>query len=245
MKFRKAIYYLVYVPTLLLASVFVITIGQLMPMSARLSIGTLWNRLVSLSLLRTTTGIKVDSQGLENIPKGNFVAISNHQCEWETLHLCYLLNPVVSILKKELLRIPFFGWALWGSGHIGIDRKDSRGSIKRIEGLGRKRLAKGVNVLIFPEGTRVPLGEFRRFTRTAAKLAIEAKVPLLPIAHNAGNFWGPSGELNQGTIKLVVGKPIETEGRDPKNLTEEAEKWIRETAGLPTEKPKKEPKEGK
>lgn len=236
MKFRKSVYYLIYIPTLLLASVFVITIGQLMPMSVRLSIATLWNRLVSISLLRATTGIRVDSQYREKIPSGNFVAISNHQCEWETLHLCYLLNPVVSILKKELLRIPFFGWALWGSGHIGIDRKDSRGSIKRIESLGKKRLAAGVNVLIFPEGTRVPIGEFRRFTRTAAKLAIEAGVPLLPIAHNAGHCWSPSGKFSHGKIKIIVGEPIDTTGRDPKSLTDEAEKWIRENADLPTAK---------
>ena len=238
MKFRKAIYYLFYVPTLFVASVFVITIGQLFPKGPRLTIATLWNRLVSLSLLRVTTGITVDIQNRGNIPKGPFVAVSNHQCEWETLHLCYLLNPIVSILKKELLRIPFFGWALWGSGHIGIDRNNARGSIKRIEDIGLKRLQGGINVLIFPEGTRVPVGDYKRFTRTAAKLAIDAGVPLLPIAHNAGNCWSPSGQFTSGTIKLVVGKPIDTAGRDAKSLTDETEKWIRETAELALEKAK-------
>lgn len=234
MKVRKGLYYLFYVPTLFLASVFVITLGQLVPSRPRLKIATLWNKLVSLSLLRLTTGIKVEIQNRENIPKGPFVAVANHQCEWETLHLCYLLNPVVSILKRELLRIPFFGWALWGSGHIGIDRNNARGSIKRIENMGLKRIESGISVLIFPEGTRVPLGEYRRFTRTAAKLAIDARVPLLPIAHTAGQCWSPSGDFSPGTIKVCVGKPINTEGRDAKSLTEEAEAWIRNAAELPT-----------
>lgn len=237
MKFRRGIYYLFYIPTLFLASVFVITLGQLMSMRMRLTIATLWNRFVSLSLLRATTGIRVEIEGRENIPKQAFVALSNHQSEWETLHLCYLLNPINSVLKKELLRIPFFGWALWGSGHIGIDRSNARGSIKRIEELGLKRLKKGVNVLIFPEGTRVAGGEFRRFTRTGAKLAIDAGVPLLPIAHTASNCWSPSGSFRKGTIKVVVGKPIDTAGRDPKSLTDQVEIWIRETANLATEKP--------
>jgi 1-acyl-sn-glycerol-3-phosphate acyltransferase len=237
MKFQKGLYYLFYIPTLFIASVFVITLGQFMTMRMRLTIATLWNRFVSLSLLRITTGIKVEIEGRENIPKQVFVAVSNHQSEWETLHLCYLLNPINSVLKKELLRIPFFGWALWGSGHIGIDRSNARGSIKRIETQGLKRLQKGVNILIFPEGTRVEAGGFRRFTRTGAKLAIDAGVPLLPIAHTASNCWSPSGGFQKGTIKVVVGEPIDTAGRDPKSLTNQAEKWIRETANLATEKP--------
>lgn len=233
MKIRKGIYYLFYVPSLFVASVFVITLGQLMPKRLCLSIATLWNHFVSLPLLRTTTGIKVEVQGKENIPKGSFVAVSNHQSEWETLYFCFLLNPVVSILKKELLRIPFFGWALWGSGHIGIDRKNARASIKQIETQGMNRLGKGINVLIFPEGTRVPYGQYKRFTRTAAKLAIDAGVPLLPMAHSAHNCWSPGGKFSTGTIKVVIGEPIDTAGQDAKELTNQAENWIRETAELP------------
>ena len=236
MKLRKGIYYLFYVPSLFLASVFVITLGQLMPKRLCLSIGTLWNHFASRSLLQATTGIKVEVLGMENIPRGSFVAVSNHQSEWETLYFCFLLNPIVSILKKELLRIPFFGWALWGSGHIGIDRKNARASIKQIETQGLKRLEKGINVLIFPEGTRVPYGEYKRFTRTAAKLAIDAGVPLLPIAHMAHNCWSPGGKFSSGTIKVFIGQPIDTTGRDAKDLTEQAESWIRKTADLPTEK---------
>ncbi len=239
MKLRKGIYYLFYVPTLFIASVFVITLGQLMTMRMRLTIATSWNRFVSLSLLRITTGIRVEIEGRENIPKQAFVALSNHQSEWETLHLCYLLNPVNSVLKKDLLHIPFFGWALWGSGHIGIDRSNARGSLKRIEKLGLKRLQKGINVLIFPEGTRVAEGEYRRFTRTGAKLAIDANVQLVPVAHTASNCWSPSGRFQKGTIKVVVGEPIDTAGRDPKSLTDQVEKWIRETANIPTEKRQK------
>jgi 1-acyl-sn-glycerol-3-phosphate acyltransferase len=236
MKLRKGIYYLFYIPTLFVASVFVITLGQLMPKPWCLSIGTLWNHLVSRPLLRLTTGIKVEVLGKEHIPKGPFVAVSNHQSEWETLYFCFLLNPIVSILKKELLRIPFFGWALWGSGHIGIDRKNMRSSIKQIETKGMQRLQKGVNVLIFPEGTRVPYGEYRRFTRTGAKLAIDAGVPLLPIAHTAHNCWSPGGKFTKGTIQVFIGEPIETTGRNAKELTEQAENWIREIAKLPEDR---------
>lgn len=236
MKIRRGIYYLFYIPSLLLASIFVITLGQLMPRRWCLSVATLWNLFVSRTLLRAATGIRVEIHGLENIPKGSFVAVANHQSEWETLNFCHLLNPVVSILKKELLRIPFFGWALWGSGHIGIDRGNARGSIKQIETKGLKRLESGIRVLIFPEGTRVPFGEYRRFTRTAAKLAIDAGVPLLPLAHTAHNCWSPSGQFSPGKIEVWIGKPIDTKGQDAKNLTDQAESWIRQKAGLPQSK---------
>ena len=223
-----------------MASVFVITLGQLMPKRMCLSIATLWNRFASFSLYQTVIGNRVKVTGRENIPKSPFVAVSNHQSEWETLYFCHLLNPVVCILKKELLRIPFFGWALWGSGHIGIDRKNARGSLKTIETQGAKRLKKRVNVLIFPEGTRVPMGDYRRFTRTAAKLAIDSGVPLLPLAHTAHHCWSPGGKFSKGEIQVWIGEPIDTRGKDPKELTDQVESWIRQTAGLPTEKPTQE-----
>ncbi|MBT5330838.1 MAG: 1-acyl-sn-glycerol-3-phosphate acyltransferase [Porticoccaceae bacterium] len=234
---RKGLYYLFYIPSLFIASVFVITLGQLMPKRWCLSIATLWNLFASRILYTVFIGNKVELIGKENIPKAPFVAVSNHQSEWETLYFCYLLNPIVSILKRELLRIPFFGWALWGSGHIGIDRGNARGSIKTIETQGAKRLEKGINVLVFPEGTRVPYGDYRRFTRTGVKLAIDAGVPLLPIAHSAHNCWSPGGKFSKGKIQVWIGEPIDTKNKDSKELTDEVESWIRQKADLPTEKP--------
>lgn len=178
-------------------------------------------------LLRTICGIKLEVTGLENIPQGCYVALSKHQSNWETIYLQYLLQPVSTILKKELLYIPIFGWGLARVQPIPIDRDNPRGAIKQVLEQGRKRLALGNNVVIYPEGTRIKYGERGRYARSGAALAKSAKVPILPISHNAGVCW-PGKEFIKypGTIKLVIGEPIETSKASSKILTDQVEQWI-------------------
>lgn len=233
---RKFLYYSAYIPTLVLVSLLLITLGLLVPVRVRQRYGTRWNHFVSKTWFCLVYGVRIEIEGAENLPAAPYVAIANHQCEWETLFLGWFLRPVNIILKQELLRIPFFGWGLRSMNAIGIDRGNARESIRRIETEGLKRLQAGGSMLIFPESTRVPPGEYRRFTRTAAKLAIEAGVPIVPIAHDAGHCWTPGGTVHAGkTIHLWVGKPLQTAGGDAKPLTEETEAWIREKAGLAKE----------
>lgn len=235
MPVRKFVYYSLYIPLLLVISTIAFTFGLLVPVPPRQSFATLWNIFVTTTLLRWVYGIEVELHGRENIPRDtNFVAIANHQCEWETLYLPRILRPCNVVLKKELLRIPFFGWGLLVMDHVAIDRSKARESITRIEEEGLKRLQKGRNMLIFPEATRVPLGKYRRFTRTGAKLAIDSGLPVLPIAHTAGNCWTPAGDIRPGKIDVWIGEPVSSKGKELDELSDSIEAWIRAKAALPT-----------
>lgn len=231
---RKAFYYSLYIPTMLVAAILLVTIGLLLPVRVRQTYGAIWNGFVSKTALRWAYGIRVQVEGTENLPPAPYVAVSNHQCEWETLFLGWQLRPVFFVLKRELLRIPFFGWGLRASGAIGIDRSKPREAIRQIEQAVTRTLQRGHSMLLFPEGTRVPLGEYQRFARTAAKMAVDCKVPLVPIAHNAGKHWSADGKIIPGgVIQVWIGKPIAPEGHDARSLTDASESWIREKAGLP------------
>lgn len=178
-------------------------------------------------LLRVVCGVKVDICGKENLPQGNYVALSNHQSGWETIYLQYLLQPVSTILKKELLYIPIFGWGLSLTNPIAIDRRDPRKAIRQVLEQGLQRLKLGNNVVVYPEGTRIEYGQRGHYARSGAALAIQAEVPILPISHNAGACWpGRKFIKHPGTIKLVIGKPIDTKNGNSKSLTDQVEKWI-------------------
>lgn len=231
---RKLIYYSLYIPSMMLTSILLVTVGMLLPVSCRQRYGSNWNRFVSTTALRLAYGIHVRVEGLENLPPAPYVAVANHQCEWETLFLGWRLRPIFFVLKRELLRIPFFGWGLRASGAIGIDRSKARESIRQIEEAGTACLSRGQSLLLFPEGTRVAPDQYRRFTRTAAKLAVDCQVPLVPIAHDAGKTWSPDGKIRSGqTIRVWIGEPISPVGHDARSLTDASESWIRKAAGLP------------
>ena len=160
--------------------------------------------------LRVCCGVKVEVHGAENLPKNQaFLAVSNHQSEWETLFLQLLIRPQVIVLKKELLKIPFFGWALALLKPIALDRSARRGALKQLLSQGKERLGEGLPILIFPQGTRLPLGELGKFNKGAAMLAASAEVPVVPIVHDAGACWpGKAFVKTPGTVTVHVGKPI-------------------------------------
>jgi 1-acyl-sn-glycerol-3-phosphate acyltransferase len=177
--------------------------------------------------LTISCGIRHEIQGLENLPTHPCVIVSNHQSTWETFILQRYFSPQATVLKKELLYIPFFGWTLKLLKAIIIDRKQRTNALKEVIRQGSERLKDGCWVIIFPEGTRVPAGQRKPHQAGGALLAIKAGVPIIPIIHNSGLFW-PAHRLSKfpGTIQVVVGKPVSTEGRQAKELTKELENWM-------------------
>jgi 1-acyl-sn-glycerol-3-phosphate acyltransferase len=153
--------------------------------------------------------------------------MSKHSSTWETLELNFLFPPLAFVAKKELLSIPFFGWAFTLASPITIDRKAGKDAMQQIAEQGLERLAQGFWIVVYPEGTRIRAGTRGRYKTGGARLATALDVPILPVAHNAGWLW-PKGTVAKrpGEITIVFGAPIATRGKDPAALTAEVERWI-------------------
>ena len=182
--------------------------------------------------LKITCNINYQVVGIANIPNKPCVVLSNHQSTWETAFIQAIFPAISWILKQELRRIPFFGWGLSLLKPVFIDRSNLS-SIKLLLREGKQRIATGRTVVLFPEGTRVRPGVHKIFSASGAALAIQAKVDILPVAHNAGIFW-PRGLIPEksGTIKVVIGTPITTVGKNPKLLTAQVQAWIQHAIPL-------------
>ena len=177
--------------------------------------------------LRITTGLKHDIRGMENLPSDPCVLACAHQSTWETIATQTFLPPLAWVLKRELFRIPFFGWGLWATRPIAIDRNDRKNALDQVVEQGAEKLLEGRYVLIFPQGTRTTYGESGNYKKGAAKLAMLANVPIVPIAHDAGKYWSnKSLWIKPGTIKFVIGEPIEIVGKSDQQLTQEIQQWI-------------------
>ena len=174
--------------------------------------------------LRVSCGISVEVEGRENIPAEACIVFVKHESTWETLFVQTLFAPQATIVKKELLNIPFFGWAFRLLRPIAIDRSDPRGALRTLNTEGTTRLNQNIWVVLFPEGTRVPLGESRNFQIGGAALAESSGRPVLVVAHNAGHFW-PAHRLGKraGTIRVTVSKPIAVHGMRRKEINALAE----------------------
>jgi 1-acyl-sn-glycerol-3-phosphate acyltransferase len=207
----------------------------LLPKNARQPVLNLHNKGL-LFVFRTLCGVKIEIVGRENIDKSRpVVLVANHQSEWETYVLQVLMAPVSTVLKKELLSVPFFGWGLRMVQPIAIDRSQKTNALKQIISQGKERLEDGRSVLIFPEGTRIAPNEVEAFNKGAAMLATSANVPILPVVHNAGYTWpGRRWRKHSGSIRVVIGPVIESEGKKTSVLHEEMDTWMRaEMAKLP------------
>ncbi len=187
-----------------------------------------WCNLV-IALARWICGVRYEVTGIEYFNKGDgpFVILSKHQSTWETLYLQMLCFPATTILKKQLLNIPFFGWGLRGLRPIAIDRDNPRDALRQVKAGGEQALQDGLNIILFPEGTRMPMGERGKYARSGAEIAITTGSKIIPVAMNAGLFWPNKAFLKHpGTIKLVIGEPIESEGLNSRELTTQVEEWI-------------------
>ncbi|MEX1073572.1 MAG: lysophospholipid acyltransferase family protein [Burkholderiales bacterium] len=197
-----------------------------LPRLVRYRIISGWSRLV-VRLARALCGIRWSVEGREHLPAKPAVILAKHQSAWETLAFQEIFPPQVLVLKKELLWIPFFGWGLALMSPIAIDRANGRAALRDIARRGRERLAQGFWVVIFPEGTRVRVGEKRAYQQGGAWLAAQCGVPVVPVAHNAGRLWPRNAFLKRpGNVTVRIGPPIPTAGRDAKQVSADAEALI-------------------
>jgi 1-acyl-sn-glycerol-3-phosphate acyltransferase len=200
-----------------------------LPFARRYAFTRSW-AIVNLRWLEWTCGVRYRVIGRENLPAGPVVVLSKHQSTWETLVFQELFPPLVWVMKRELLWVPFFGWGLAMGRPIAIDRGAGRRAMEQMLKQGKQRLADGLWVVIFPEGTRMNPGQRGRYRPGGALLAVQAGVPVLPVAHNAGELWGKRRFLKHpGTITVAIGPAISTAGADPAAVLNAAESWIEDT----------------
>jgi 1-acyl-sn-glycerol-3-phosphate acyltransferase len=182
---------------------------------------------VMLKWVEVTCGIRYVVEGWENVPDFPVVIMAKHQSAWETIFMQSQFPPQCWIVKRELLWLPFVGWSLLAIRCIAIDRSSGTSAREQIVAQGTRRLAEGEWVSIFPEGTRIAPGKRGRYGIGGALLATRSGVPILPIAHNAGEYWGRySFRKRAGTVKVVIGPLIQAKGRDAISVGREVEEWI-------------------
>lgn len=177
--------------------------------------------------LKVTCNIRHEITGLENIPNMPSIILAKHQSAWETLAFQTIFPTQVYVLKRELLWIPIFGWGLAMSSPIAIDRSAGREALKKLVANGQARLNKGFWVVIFPEGTRKAPGERGKYHIGGAWLATHTQTPVVPVAHNAGEFWAKNSFIKKpGIICVHIGKPIQSAGVKTDVLNSQVEHWI-------------------
>ena len=197
-----------------------------LPYNVRYRYAHQWTRF-NLWWLQLTCGLKYRTSGASNIPDTPHIVMAKHQSAWETMALQKLFPPQVWVMKRELLRIPFFGWAIASMEPIAIDRTSGHKAMRQITEQGRKKLEEGRWIVIFPEGTRVPPGKRGRYGISGSILAIEAGCPIIPVAHNAGEFWGRNRFIKRpGTVDVVIGEPVHTDNLTALELNQKIENWI-------------------
>ena len=225
---RSVIYFLFMVISVIIHGGLIALLGWLLPQSYSDWLATAWGR-VNLVAMRWLCNLDVNIEGWENIPQqGAGIIMSKHQSTWETISLRGLFPIHQSwILKKELMQIPIFGWALHFTRSIPIDRSAGRKALKMVVEDGLKRLAQERLIVVFPEGTRTAPGERQKYSAGGAMLAEKSGLPVIPIADNAGVYWKRRGvKKYPGVIQVRVGKPIPTEDRKASVIMKDVEDWI-------------------
>jgi 1-acyl-sn-glycerol-3-phosphate acyltransferase len=182
----------------------------------------------TLVVARWLNGIRYRVEGRENLPDGAAVVLSKHQSAWETVALPALLpKPLCYVFKRELLFVPFFGWALGMLKMVHIDRKEGKNAFVSVTRQGKVRMAEGAWVIMFPEGTRTPVGGQGKYKTGGARFAIATGAPVVPVAHNAGRVWPRNSFIKYpGIVTVSIGKPIDTNGLTPDEVNTRVESWI-------------------
>ncbi len=187
---------------------------------------SLWARLMVMAA-RVICGVRYQVLGAANIPREPCVILAKHQSAWETLAFQVIFPPHVWVLKRELLRIPLFGWGLAMLSPIAIDRGAGVRALRQTLEQGRERLKQGFSIVIFPEGTRVAPGARGTYRPGGAWLAVQTAAPALPVAHNAGNCWRRNAFLKYpGLVTVSIGPAIPTQNVDADDLNARIEHWI-------------------
>jgi 1-acyl-sn-glycerol-3-phosphate acyltransferase len=179
-----------------------------LPRKALIRAAQAWARS-SMRLMQAIVGTKVEFRGLDKIPPGGLLVASKHQSLWETFALATLFDDPLYILKHELMSIPFFGWYIRKAAMIPIDRR--AGSKALIDMIARAKAAvqQGRQILMFPEGTRRPVGAPAAYKFGVSHLYANLGVPCLPVALNSGDFWPRRRFIRRpGTIVVEILDPI-------------------------------------
>ena len=177
--------------------------------------------------LKLTCGLSYRVIGKENIPNHSCVLLAKHQSAWETIAFQTIFPPQIWVMKRSLLLIPFLGWAFAALKAIAIDRSAGREALKQLVSQGKDRLARGLWVIIFPEGTRITPGQKGKYHIGGAWLASHTQATVVPVAHNAGEFWRKNSFIkNPGMITVSIGKPIDATNLKPDALNQRVEDWI-------------------
>ena len=221
---RSSIFYIGYISSGVVASLIACIVGPFIGLDKRLKLFAIWPRFANW-FLNFTCDIEVEVIGRENLPNEPCVIVSNHQGQWETFSMQYFFHPLCTLLKKELLYIPFWGWAMKMLNPIAINRDKPKEAILQTLEEGSNRLQEGMYVLLFPEGTRVKAGRVGNYARSSFELAKRNNVKILPLCHNSGDCW-PAHKFikHPGRIKLIIGEPFFVE--DSKRSANEVKEWV-------------------
>ena len=222
---RSTLFWIFFLPVLLL-SASLVSLAFFMPLKFHMGIIKFW---ISYSLwcLRIICGLKYSVEGLENIPDHGFIVMSKHSSTWETIAIQGFFRPLVWVVKRELTWIPVFGWALKAVDAIALNRGTGRKAINQLIKESQFHMDQGRILMLFPEGTRVLPKQKKPFKIGGAIVSQRTGYSVLPIAHNAGEFWPRHSWIKwPGTIRVVIGKPIDPEGKKPEDIIDEVASWI-------------------
>jgi 1-acyl-sn-glycerol-3-phosphate acyltransferase len=205
---------------------FLVPLGRLFGTEPPFTLARLYTK-VMLAWTEISLGIEHEVRGWEHVPKFPVVIMAKHQSAWETIFIESAFPSQCWIVKKELLWLPFVGWGLMAIRAIAIDRSSGSTAREQIVEQGAERLREGHWVTIFPEGTRIAPGKAGRYGIGGSLLATRTGTPILPIAHNAGEYWPRYAfRKKRGTVKVVIGPLIETQGRDVISVNNDVQNWI-------------------
>jgi 1-acyl-sn-glycerol-3-phosphate acyltransferase len=198
--------------------------------AARYRVARAWLKL-SVDVARPLLGIRAHITGMERLPQGETqgaVLLVKHQSAYETFLLPAIMpHPLAYVFKRELLRVPFFGWSIGSLDMIHIDREQGARSFVKVLQQGRRLLANGTWVIMFPEGTRMARGQTGNYKSGGTRLAIDAGVPVVPIAVTSARVWPRKAFIKRpGVVEVSIGQPIASQGRKPDELLAEARDWI-------------------
>lgn len=227
MRWLRSLLYMVFLIVTVIPYAFACMLWSPLPLRWRYHLTMGWPRLAAWGA-KVICGIRWQVIGMENLPDGPAVVLSKHQSAWETLFLpSHLPREVCFVYKRELHRIPFFGWGLALLRMIPIDRSKGRDAFEQVVRVGQQRLTEGRWPILFPEGTRIAPGKMGRFKMGGALLASRTGVPVIPIALNAGECWPRKAFIKKpGMVTVSIGPVIPSEGLTPEELNDKVYAWI-------------------
>ncbi|OJI05781.1 lysophospholipid acyltransferase family protein [Polynucleobacter sp. MWH-Adler-W8] len=227
---RSFLFYLFGFTTVIIVASAIILVIPFTSPSTRYQMGVFWCRLTQKALL-FFCGIDLKIKGFENIPRDpnkSLIILGKHQSAWETfIYPAFFPRQLCFVFKRELLFVPFFGWALASLKMIHINRGDREKAREAVNEQGKIVLSEGKWIAIYPEGTRTPRGSFKPYRKGGARLAISTQTDILPVAQNSAAIWPRNTFVKHpGVITLSIGPVISVAGKTEEQLQLEVETWI-------------------